>query len=147
MIFNRVVIASDHGGYDLKEKIVSYCVKNNIETINLGTSDSVTSVDYPDYAKILCEYILSHENCCGILICKSGIGMSISANRFKNIRAALAYCPKIAELSRMHNNANVLCFGASFIDEQTALKCVQYFLETEFEGGRHNNRILKIENI
>lgn len=145
-IFKRIAIASDHGGYDLKSRIIEY-FRNKIEIIDFGTKNSMESVDYPDFAQCVSRYVIENSpDSCGILICKTGIGMSISSNRFKNIRAALCYNKDVSILSRQHNNANIICFGASFIDSDIAIKCVEYFIGTEFQGGRHHNRINKIED-
>ena len=128
-----IFIASDHAGFRLKEFL-----KKHFELIDLGT-DSESSCDYPIFAKKLAEKI-NGENC-GILICGTGIGMSIAANRFSHIRAALCVNETMAELARQHNDANVLVLGARIIFEDTALKCVEKFLSTDFEGGRHQRRI------
>ena len=137
---NKVYIASDHAGFSLKEEIL----KNNKETFeDLGT-DSNKSVDYPDFALTLVNNIKANSNSKGILICGTGTGMIISANRHKNVRAGLAFNIEIAKLIRQHNNANVLVLPGRFIDVQEAIKCVDIFLTTEFEAGRHKKRIDKI---
>ena len=135
-----IFIASDHAGFDLKKQIT-----NSLETsfVDLG-ADSENSVDYPDYAKKLVSKINSTENSKGILICGSGIGMSISANRDNNIRAGLAFEPEIAKLMREHNDANVLVLPGKYMNIQKALICIKNFLTTNFEGGRHQNRINKL---
>jgi len=135
-----IFIASDHAGFDLKKQILN-TIKANL--IDLGV-DSDNSVDYPDYAKILVSKINSTKNSKGILICGSGIGMSIAANRDKNIRAGLAFEPSIAKLMREHNDANVLVLPGRFMDIQDILKCIENFLTTNFMGGRHQNRIDKL---
>jgi len=135
-----IFIASDHAGFDLKKQILN-SLKANL--IDLG-ADSDNSVDYPDYAKILVSKINSTKNSKGILICGSGIGMSIAANRDKKIRAGLAFEPEIAKLMREHNDANVLVLPGRFMDIQDILKCIENFLTTNFEGGRHQNRINKL---
>jgi len=135
-----IFIASDHAGFDLKKQIT-----NSLKGIfvDLG-ADSENSVDYPDYAKKLVSKINSTENSKGILICGSGIGMSISANRDNNIRAGLAFEPEIAKLMRQHNDANVLVLPGKYMNIQKALICINKFLTTNFEGGRHQNRINKL---
>jgi len=137
----NIFIASDHAGYSLKEKIKKHLAGRNV--IDLGT-DSEESVDYPDLGKKLAEEISKDTADTGILICGSGIGISIAANRNLNVRAALVYNPEIAKLARQHNNANVICLGARFIDEKLAKECVDIFLSTAFEGGRHENRVKKL---
>ena len=135
-----IFIASDHAGFDLKKQILN-TIKEKL--IDLGTY-SEESVDYPDYAKKLVSKINSNENSKGILICGSGIGMSIEANRDRNIRAGLAFEPEIAKLMREHNDANVLVLPAKFMNVQDVLKCIENFLTTNFAGGRHQKRINKL---
>lgn len=139
----RISIASDHAGVSLKEVISRQLKDKGYEVINHGPFDD-QSVDYPDYAKKVTKDISSHESNFGILICGSGQGMAITANKQIGIRAALCYVPEIAELSRLHNNCNVLTLGSRFIDNNIALQCVLKFINTPFEGGRHQNRINKI---
>ena len=134
-----VYIASDHAGYDLKNHIVN----SNENFIDLGP-DNNKSVDYPDFANNLVSKINSNISSKGILICGSGIGMAIAANRDNNIRAGLAFNPEIAKLMRQHNDANVLVLPGRFMDVQEALKCVDNFLNSDFEGGRHKKRIYKL---
>ena len=137
---NNIYIASDHAGFDLKEainKVLKYSF------VDLGTKNC-QSVDYPDFAFALVNKIKSNENSRGILICGSGIGMSIAANRDKKIRAGLAFNAEIAKLMRQHNNANILVLPGRFIDVQEALKCIDNFLTTDFESGRHQNRVNKL---
>ncbi len=136
-----IFIASDHAGVNLKEKVKKYLSKLNLEFIDLGTNSTV-SVDYPFYAKLLAENVLKAENGIGILICGTGIGMSIAVNRFKKIRGALCRTARNAYFSRLHNDANVLVLGGR--DRMTCLnykKIIKYFLNTHFEGGRHQRRI------
>ena len=140
----QVGIAADHGGLALKTSI-----KNEFKAIqwqDFGTS-SDESVDYPDYAQVLCKAILNEEIERGILICGTGIGISIAANRFKGIRAALCHDAFTAEMARRHNDANVLALGGRVLDLETAFRIVRLFLDTEFEGGRHQRRVQKIEQI
>ena len=138
---NKIYIASDHAGFALKEEILKLSQEESIN--DLGTNSS-ESVDYPDYAYNLVEHLKLDLDARGILICGSGIGMAIAANRDKNIRAGLAFNPEIAKLMRQHNNANVLVLPGRFIDVQVALKCVDNFLSTNFESGRHKKRIDKL---
>ena len=135
-----IFIASDHAGFDLKKQILN-TVKAKLIDLGVNTKDSV---DYPDYAKKLVSKIKTTENSKGILICGSGIGMSIAANRDKNIRAGLAFKSEIAKLMREHNDANVLVLPGRFINIQDALKCIKNFLTTDFEGKRHQDRVNKL---
>ena len=135
-----IFIASDHAGFDLKKQILN-TVKANLIDLGVNTEESV---DYPDYAKKLVSKIRTTENSKGILICGSGIGMSIAANRQKNIRAGLAFEPEIAKLMREHNDANVLVLPGKFMNIQDVLKCIENFLTTNFAGGRHQNRVKKL---
>ncbi len=136
----KIFIASDHAGYPLKQNLIN---KFSDKLINLGT-ESEESVDYPDFAHELTSRINSFPDSLGILICGSGVGMSITANRDPNIRAGLVHNAQLAKLIRQHNNANVLVLPGRFIDVQEAIKCVENFLNTEFESGRHKKRIDKI---
>ena len=135
-----IFIASDHAGFDLKKQILNI-VKANLIDLGANTEESV---DYPDYAKKLVSKIRTTENSKGILICGSGIGMSIAANRDRNIRAGIAFEPEIAKLMREHNNANVLVLPGRFMNIHEATKCVENFLSTSFEGGRHQYRVNKL---
>ena len=139
----KIFIASDHAGYNLKKAVIDKLSKKNI-IIDLGTSNSKISVNYPNYAHKLSKKIALNNKNMGILICGSGIGMSMSANRHKKIRAALCYSVKNAKLSRLHNNANIITLGARLINKNTAFKCINVFLNTKFEGGRHVKRVKKI---
>tara|TARA_B100001996_G_C18609167_1_gene573007 strand:- start:756 stop:1187 length:432 start_codon:yes stop_codon:yes gene_type:complete len=143
MKIKRVIIASDHAGFGLKEYIKKYLLKKRKRILDLGTTNS-KSVDYPDFAHLLSKKIKSKNNEFGILICGSGIGMDMTANKHKNIRAALCYDVKSTKLSRLHNNANVMAIGARLTKKNVALKCVETFIKTNFEGGRHNRRVKKI---
>ena len=139
----RVIIASDHAGFKLKEVIKKFLIKKRKKVLDLGTKNS-SSVDYPDYAHLLSKKMRRTQNKFGILVCGSGTGMSMTANKHKNIRAALCYDIKSTKLSRKHNNANVMAIGARLIKKNVALKCVNTFLKTDFDGGRHLRRIRKI---
>ena len=140
---NKVLLASDHAGYELKEVIKKFLIKKRKKVLDLGTKNS-SQVDYPDYAHLLSKKISGPKNKFGILICGSGIGMSMAANKHKNIRAAICYDYKSTKLSRQHNNANVMSIGARLIKKNAALVCVSTFLKTKFEGGRHIKRVKKI---
>lgn len=136
----KIVIASDHAGYDLKEKIKKYLTENGYEVTDCGTN-STDSCDYPEFANKLCLAIKDDPEMKGILICGTGIGMSMAANRHSHIRAALCHNEFTARLTRQHNNANVLCMGARTIGEELAFETMKAFLDTEFMGGKHERRI------
>ena len=138
---NSVIIASDHAGFKLK-KILIQELQGEIKFDDLGPF-SEDSVDYPDYAKKLSKKISFKKDMVGFLICVSGIGMSMVANRFKNVRAALCMNNKMSMLARQHNNANILVLGSRLISEQEAIKCLLVFLKTNYEGGRHQARLDK----
>ena len=139
----KVILASDHAGFKLKEEIKKFLIKKRKKVLDLGTKN-ISSVDYPDYAHLLSKKMKKIENQFGILICGSGTGMSMAANKHKNIRAALCYNTKSTQLSRLHNNANVMTIGSRLIKKKVALKCVNTFLKTDFDGGRHARRVKKI---
>lgn len=139
---SQIFIASDHAGFSLKELVVEEFQKSDIKITDLGC-DSTNSVDYPDFAQKLSTQI-SQESDFGILICGSGIGISIAANRFKHIRAALCHNLESATLARKHNNANVICLGARMIQSKDAFDMIKAFLNTEFEDGRHAKRVNKL---
>lgn len=141
---SRILIASDHAGFPLKEIIIAELVKKELHIIDLGCDSEKESVDYPDYANKLCQEFNENGDDVGILICGSGIGISIAANRYKNIRAALCHNVEIAKLSRMHNDANIICCGARIITPEVALDAIQAFLATDFEDGRHSRRVDKL---
>ena len=143
MTVKTLAIASDHGGVELKSAIIGLLKDRGIEVSDLGT-DGSASVDYPDFAQAVAKSIIDGSVEAGILVCGSGIGMSIAANRFPQVRAALVHDRLSAELCRQHNNANVLCLSARLLGEATALDCVEAFISTEFEGGRHEGRIAKM---
>ena len=142
-IFKRICISSDHAGFRLKESIKNFFNSKNISIIDLGPINE-NSVDYPDYAKKVSNRIKSKRSDIGILVCGSGTGMAISANKTKKIRAAVCYNLKSTRLSRQHNNANIIAIGSRLTKKNTALKLVSVFLETKFEGGRHLRRVKKI---
>lgn len=140
----KIVIGNDHAGVEFKNTMVEHLKKQGYEVINVGT-DSVDSVDYPDVAKEVGKIVLSGEAQFGILICGTGIGISIAANKIEGIRAALCHNEFTAKLSRQHNNANIIALGARVIGDELGKACIDVFLKTEFEGGRHATRVGKIE--
>ena len=142
-LFKKICISSDHAGFKLKERIKLFLVKNDISTIDLGPNSSV-SVDYPDYAKKVGNRVRQKKSDVGILVCGSGTGMAISANKIRGIRAANCFNIKSSYLCRSHNNVNVLCLGARIIKNKDVMKIVKAFLTTKFEGGRHKRRVNKI---
>ena len=142
-LFTKICIASDHAGYELKEKIKDYLINKSISVIDLGPF-SKDSVDYPDYAKKVAKRLIMRKSDVGILVCGSGTGMAITANKFKGIRAAQCYNKISTILSRQHNNSNIICLGSRMLKYKEAFKYVTYFLNTKFESGRHQKRINKI---
>lgn len=140
-----VAIACDHGGIEMKSALVEMLSKDGYEILDLGTNQT-TSVDYPDYANELSRALIDGKAFRGVLICGSGIGISIAANRFPQIRAALIHDALGAKLCREHNNANVIAFGGRTLGIETARDCLSIFLNTEFEGGRHERRVDKLLN-
>ena len=142
----RIAIACDHGGFELKDHLFQVLVKDGFEVTNLGV-DSTDSVDYPEKAHALANAILTGAADRGVLVCGTGIGVSIAANRHAGIRAALCTDPVCAQLSREHNDANVLCLGGRIIGPVLAEAILKSFLDTSFEGGRHERRIEKIETL
>ena len=142
-IFKKLCISSDHAGFRLKETIKEFILKNNLSIIDLGPFNN-NSVDYPDFAKKVSNRIKSKKSDIGILVCGSGTGMAISANKIKGIRAAVCYNLKSTRLSRQHNNANILALGSRLTKKKLSLKLVDIFLKTKFEGGRHLRRVKKI---
>jgi ribose 5-phosphate isomerase B len=139
----KIAIASDHAGFNLKSVIIKE-FSSKYKIIDCGCNDAQISVDYPDFTKKAVEKIINKEADLGILICGSGIGVSIAANRFKEIRAAICNNFDSASLSRKHNNANVICLGSRFIENKCAIDLVKTFLTTDFEGGRHSKRVHKL---
>ena len=142
-LFKKICIASDHAGYDLKETIKNHLINNYISIFDLGPRVK-KSVDYPDFAKKLANRVKLNKSDIGILVCGSGTGMAISANKIKGIRAAVCYNLKSTRLSRQHNNANIIALGARLTKKKLSLKLVDVFLKTKFEGGRHLRRVKKI---
>ncbi len=141
-----ISIASDHAGFEFKRLILAYLSEKDIEYIDYGTTNN-DSVDYPDYAIKVAESVSREEIDRGILICGTGIGMSIVANKFHGVRAALCHDAETAEASRQHNDANILVLGGRVLDEQVALSIVEIWLKTEFSGGRHQKRLEKIKEL
>ncbi len=144
MTIETVAVAADHGGYSLKETVLDEIRASGREVIDLGTADEAP-VDYPDFAARLTQALGSGDATRGVLICGTGIGVSIAANRDPAIRAALCYDEETAILARKHNNANVLCLGGRKTENEEARKIVRLFLASEFEGGRHQKRIAKLD--
>lgn len=140
----NIHIASDHAGFELKEKIKSALLQNpKYNLMDHGPKDT-TSVDYPDFADLVCKPLQTDEKAIGILICGSGQGMNIRANKYTFIRAALVYNDEIVKLSRAHNNANVICIGARFCSFEEADRWINLFLQTTFSGSRHQSRVAKL---
>ncbi len=139
----EILIASDHAGLDLKKQILSQIKDQNWK--DLGTYDS-SSVDYPDYADLVASHIERNPLEKAVLICGSGQGMCMRANKYPHVRAALVYSPEIAQLSREHNDANILCLGGRFLDFDQAQKIIKIFFETPFQGGRHQQRVDKLQS-
>ena len=139
----KIIIGNDHAGVELKNKIIEYLKNNNISYKNLGT-DSVNSVDYPDYIHPVAIEVEKKEENVGIIICGSGNGAAMTANKHKKIREATCYSIKSTKLSRMHNNANIITLGSRLISRKNALLFIDTFLKTKFDGGRHQRRVNKI---
>ena len=139
----KIFISSDHAGYKLKELIKIHLDKKKIKYIDLGPNNE-NKVDYPDFAHKVANKVDTSKNHAGILVCGSGIGMNIAANKHKNVRAAQCFNLKSTKLSRLHNDANIITLGSRLITKKNALNCVSIFLNTKFEGGRHAKRIKKI---
>ena len=142
MKINKVFLASDHAGFELKNELKEAIKGLGYEVVDLGTNDK-NSVDYPDYAHLLASKL--EPNCYGVLVCGTGIGISIAANRHEKVRCALCHDEFTARLAREHNDANVIAFGARVIGAGVAISAVEAFLKTEFAGGRHERRVKKIE--
>ena len=141
----KISIANDHAGLNLKNIILNYLNNKNFSIIDLGVNKD-KSVDYPDYAYSMAKIFKNESINFGILICGTGIGISIAANRFKHIRAALCHDVDTTKLARQHNNANIIVLGGRIINPDLALRCVETFINTEYEGGRHDKRINKLDN-
>lgn len=142
----KIAIASDHAGFELKELIKGYLIKTNNSVVDFGTNNS-DSVDYPDFAVAASKAVSSGEVDRGILVCGSGQGMMMSANKFKNIRAALCNDLYSAKMSRLHNDSNILAIGGRIVGKDLALEIIKTWMETEFEGGRHQRRVDKLNSL
>ena len=140
---NKIFISSDHAGFSLKEAIKTYLEKKKIKFNDIGPNNK-NKVDYPDYAHKVAKKVKINKDNIGILVCGSGTGMNITANKHKNIRAAQCFNVKSTKLSRLHNDANIITLGSRLMTKKNALNCVSVFLNTKFEGGRHKKRINKI---
>lgn len=140
----KIALAADHGGYQMKNLIAQNLKNQGFEIEDLGT-DSEESVDYPDFAQCVVQEILSQKAELGILVCGTGIGISIAANRHKGIRAALLYDDYVAQVAREHNNANILCFGGRTMKIEDVMRRIDIFLKAKYEGGRHDRRLCKLD--
>lgn len=138
-----IALGADHKGFSLKEKIKEYLVGKGFKIKDFGT-EKEEACDYPDVAFAVSDFVSKDKTSLGILVCATGIGMSIAANRIPNVRAALCYTEEFAELSRRHNHANILCLPGRFLEEEMAYKIIDTFLKTESEGGRHKRRVEKL---
>ena len=141
----KIALGADHGGYELKEKLKAFLKKKSIEFKDFGTNDGTTSVDYPDFAKAVAKAVASKKYNFGVLVCGSGVGVAMAANKVKGIRAVQAYDAYTAEMSRRHNDANVITFAGRRIRPGIAKHLLNIWLKTDFEGGRHRRRVQKIK--
>jgi ribose 5-phosphate isomerase B len=139
-----ILLASDHAGLSLKRRLIAHLEGQGLECLDLGVHDDAPA-DYPDLAHLLAARIARGEAATGILVCGTGLGMSMAANRHSGVRAALCHDPFTAEMARRHNDANVLCLGGRVLDEEMAKSIVEIFLATPFEGGRHQRRVARID--
>ena len=142
----KIALGADHAGYEYKDKLIAYLSENGYDCVDCGTNGP-ESVDYPVHASKVCELVRSGECTFGILVCGTGIGMSIAANKHRGIRAALCNEAESTAMTRHHNNSNVLCLGARMIPFETALELTKVFLNTEFDGGRHLRRVEMLDNL
>ncbi len=142
----KISIGCDHGGFQLKQHVVNFLKSKNFEVLDLGCFNT-DSVDYPDYGAKAAQAVAQGQVDAGVVICKSGVGMSIVANKVSGVRAALCLNEKMAEMSRRHNDANVICFGSEYVDEKLADQILERWLSTDFEGGRHMERVKKIKRL
>lgn len=141
----KIAISADHAGFELKKVLVKHIEDMGHEVTDYGT-DSTESIDYPDYAYAAAKTIDDGTNDLGVIICGSGVGVSITANKVKSVRAANCFNNEMAALARQHNNANIICLGARFLTEEQSKEMVKTFITTEFEGGRHQRRVDKIHS-
>ncbi len=142
----KLAIASDHGGFQLKQAILQFLKKKKIEVLDLG-NHGTESVDYPDYALRVAEMVSQGKVDAGLLVCGTGIGMCIVANKFKGVRAAVVEDTYSAKMAKEHNNANVLCLGGRILDAKKGEEVIEAWLEAHYEGGRHDHRLEKIREI
>ena len=142
----KIALGADHAGYEYKDKLIGVLTQNGYECVDCGTNGP-ESVDYPLYASKVCELVRTEECNFGILVCGTGIGMSIAANKHRGIRAALCNEPESTAMTRHHNNSNVLCLGARMIPFERALELANVFLSTEFDGGRHERRVEMLDKL
>ena len=142
----KIALGADHGGFELKEKVKTHLIKKGYEVLDLGTN-STDSVDYPEFGHAVGHAVVDKKVEFGIVVCGTGIGISIAANKVPGVRAALCTNTTMARLTREHNNANILAMGGRIIGDVLALEMVDTFIDTEFQGGRHENRINKIESV
>ncbi|NIA67035.1 ribose 5-phosphate isomerase B [Pelagibius litoralis] len=144
MVSKSIAVAADHAGFDLKSKLVEELRLAGYEVLDLGTQDATTSVDYPDFGRAVAEAVTTGKAARGVVVCGTGIGISIAANRHAGVRAALCHDETSARLCREHNDANVLALGARLIGEVVAKDCLHTFLNTEYAGDRHARRVAKL---
>ena len=142
----KIAVASDHGGYGLKEAVKAHLIEKNIEVMDLGT-DSEASVDYPAFGKACGEAIADGKADLGVVVCGTGIGISIAANKVKGVRCGLCTSVEMARLTKQHNNANILALGGRTTEENLAMEIVDTWLNTEFEGGRHQRRVDMLDHM
>lgn len=143
----KVAIGCDHGGYNLKMEVIDYLKKVGVELVDYGTDNDKDSVNYPDFAKKVCDDVVAKQVDFGILVCGTGIGMSIAANKVKGIRCAVLNDTFSAKMTKMHNNANVIALGERVLGKGLAIDIVKAYMNAEYEGGRHQNRLDLIEKI
>ncbi|MDF1674009.1 MAG: ribose 5-phosphate isomerase B [Vicingaceae bacterium] len=143
MEVKKLAIGSDHAGFDLKEKVIKHLKNKGIEVKDFGPFND-DRADYPDYAHPVAKAVTKNEVDLGILICGSGNGINMTANKHQEIRSALCWQVDIAEMARLHNNANIIALPARYISEEIAIECIDIFINTDFEGGRHKGRVAKI---
>ena len=142
----KIAIGSDHAGFEGKERARQFLAARGFEVVDKGTGGA-ESVDYPDYGAAVGRAVAAGEADCGVVMCGSGIGISIAANKVPGVRAALCWNEETAQLARRHNDANVLCIGARFVEPELAARMIQTFVETEFDGGRHQQRVDKLSRL
>lgn len=140
MTMLKIAIGSDHGGYDQKEVIINHLKEKGYEVVDVGTN-STASCNYPVYGEKVADLVANHDVDYGIVVCTSGEGICMSANKVKGVRCGIAYNDEVARLMRQHNDANVVAFGAKFMSDKDVIRRVDIFLSTEFEGGRHQKRV------